>query len=116
MPSGIEHPDVLDLLTESSKDGVVRLIIVGPETWTGSDEEQRLLERKIRAYLDYVESGALYESYPDALLWRKMFQIDTRSPVPKATQRTIDRLAAYLRAEHEIELRLYDVASDDKNA
>lgn len=116
MPSGIEHPDVLDLLTESSKDSILRLIIVGPEVWTGSDEEQRLLEQKIRAYLDYVESGALYESYPDALLWRKMFQIDTQSRVPTTTRGTIDRLAAYLRAEHGIELRLYDVAIDDKNA
>ena len=113
MPWGIEHPDVIDLVTENDEEGVVRLIVTGPDKWVGSANEQRLLEAKVAAYLEVVNSGTLYEYYPDARLRRVMIQLDLQETPPESTQRTIDRLIEHAGAEHGISLRVFDLNLND---
>jgi hypothetical protein len=61
----IEQSDVIDFVSIDQKDNLV-LTISDHLAW---DEEMRhlfLLQEKINAYLRFLESGEVYEYYPDS--------------------------------------------------
>ncbi|MBG9538284.1 hypothetical protein ABE42_35075 [Bacillus thuringiensis] len=56
----------IDLLAVEKETGYVHLIIADEEDWSDEEEHVSLLIEKIYAYLGVIESGAIYEMYPDA--------------------------------------------------
>lgn len=56
----------IDLLAVEKETGYVQLIIADGEKWEDEEEHVSLLIEKIYAYLGFIESGAIYEMYPDA--------------------------------------------------
>jgi hypothetical protein len=64
MPSGLEHPNVIDVIALDDKTGEVALVMHEPRDWTGSDAQLFQLQEKINAYLSFAIDGEMNESYP----------------------------------------------------
>jgi hypothetical protein len=62
----IDNPNVVDAMGIDKETGRVVLSVSDHLEWTRSDEHFTLLEEKIEAYIRFVQSGQLLESYPKA--------------------------------------------------
>jgi hypothetical protein len=62
----IEQSDVVDLIGIGDDTLGVALIISDHLDWSDEGAHLLLLQNKINAYLRFVESGEIYESYPQA--------------------------------------------------
>lgn len=61
----IEQIDVIDFISIDQDDKNVVLTISDHLSWNDKDH-LNLLQTKINSYLGFVESGELFENYPDA--------------------------------------------------
>jgi len=61
----VEEADVIDLIGVDKQKGHVVLTISDHLNWQ-SDEHLLTLQEKLNAYLRFIESGELFEQYPDA--------------------------------------------------
>jgi|SRR5690554_5662069 hypothetical protein len=68
----VENSQVIDAISINPQDVVV-LTISDHLEWDEENEHLLLLQNKINAYLGVIESGEIYESYPEAQ--DKSFQI-----------------------------------------
>jgi hypothetical protein len=59
----IEDKSVIDFIGTDKESGLVGLLISDHLEW--SLDKRNLLKDKVNAYLDFIESGALDENYPD---------------------------------------------------
>ena len=76
MPSGIQHPDVVDLVVFDPATDQFVLIMIEERDWsTGIGRADQLL-RKINTYLHFVLDGDLVRRFPDALDKAVRFQLD----------------------------------------
>jgi hypothetical protein len=76
VPSGIQHPDVVDLVFFDPATDAFVLIMIEDRDWsTGAGHADQLL-RKINAYLHFVLDGDLVAQFPDALGKAVRFQLD----------------------------------------
>ena len=63
----IEKADVVDAVGIERATGDVVLTIADSLDWDSSETEHlQMLQEKLNAYLRFIESGELHESYPDA--------------------------------------------------
>lgn len=63
----VENFEVIDALGISKENGEVVLTIADHLTWENPSEHFEILESKIGRYLDFIQSGQLVESVPDAV-------------------------------------------------
>lgn len=75
----VENNKVIDAISVNRKDSVV-LTISDHLKWDDENEHLIILQDKINAYLEVIESGEIYESYPDAR--DRAFQIDIAFKFP----------------------------------
>jgi len=63
---GLDNCKVVDAVGIEKANGSVVLSIV--DSWDWNDERRHLaaLQEKLKVYFSFVESGQIYESYPDA--------------------------------------------------
>jgi len=61
----VENSNVIDAVGISPQD-IVILTISDHLDWQEDNEHLLILQNKINAYLEVIESGEIYESYPDA--------------------------------------------------
>jgi hypothetical protein len=63
----VDQTNVVDSIGIDIATGDVVLTITDHLEWTGSDNEHLLLlQEKLNTYLSFVESGEIFETYPDA--------------------------------------------------
>jgi hypothetical protein len=60
----VERVDVVDFVSINSRGDVV-LTISDHLSWDGGSWHLQILQEKVNAYISYIESGQLLESYPD---------------------------------------------------
>lgn len=68
----VENSQIIDAISVNPQ-GVVVLTISDHLEWDDQNEHLLTLQNKINTYLEVIESGEIYESYPDAQ--DKTFQI-----------------------------------------
>jgi uncharacterized protein DUF6572 len=56
----VSETDKIDIVATRPDSPIVKLVIADHLTWDDLDGHSRLLQDKINAYLDFVESGQLY--------------------------------------------------------
>jgi hypothetical protein len=61
----IEQENVIDIVSVNEKEKYISLIIADHREWDERNKKLLLLQSKINAYLTYIESGQIYEHYPD---------------------------------------------------
>lgn len=62
----IDQPKVVDIIGVENATNEVVLTISDHLDWNDSHEHQQMLQDKLNTYLAFIESGELYEKYPDA--------------------------------------------------
>lgn len=63
----IDQTNVVDAIGIDNATGEAVLTIMDHLEWTGADDEHLLLlQEKLNTYLRFVESGELFDSYPNA--------------------------------------------------
>lgn len=61
----IEQLNKIDIIS-TSKSGKIQMTISDHLKWNDMETHLLVLQKKINAYLDYIESDQIYEDYPDA--------------------------------------------------
>ncbi len=61
----VDQPGVIDIVSKD-KTGRIVLSISDHLDWENTEEHLRLLQEKINTYLRFLDSGEVYEKYPDA--------------------------------------------------
>lgn len=56
----------VDIMAIEKETGNVHLVIVDTEDWQDEEEHIILLQEKINTYLSFIETGEIYETYPEA--------------------------------------------------
>lgn len=54
----------VDLVAESA-DGIVELVIVQDQQWTGSDAQLASLQEKVQTYVSFAIDGGLAQQFPE---------------------------------------------------
>lgn len=62
----VEHVDVVDVTSVDKGTGHVVLTISDHLDWSDSGRHQAVLQKKLNAYLSFIESGELLKHFPDA--------------------------------------------------
>lgn len=62
----VEEFDVVDVISTDKETGHVILTISDHLDWSDSIQHQSVLQAKFNKYLAFVESGEIFERYPDA--------------------------------------------------
>jgi hypothetical protein len=62
----IDNPEVIDVMGLDRKTGRVTLTVSDHLEWGCPEEHFTLLKEKVEAYVRFVQSGQLLESYPKA--------------------------------------------------
>lgn len=79
----LENTNTVDAIGIEKNTGIAVLTIFDSLDW--QDEEQHLLslQRKLNAYFDFVESGEIFQSYPDAKGRKIVIDVIGRFSIPK---------------------------------
>lgn len=62
----IDNPGVIDAIGTDRITGAIVLTVSDHLDWTEERHHLRVLQDKLNAYLDFIQSGQLSEDYPDA--------------------------------------------------
>ena len=62
----VEQTDVIDIISNIAQEDKFELIISDHLEWDDKNEKLLLLQQKINKYLAFVESGEVYEHYPNS--------------------------------------------------
>lgn len=62
---GVEHAEVIDLLTHDAESGQVELVMFEPRAWDGGEEQLFQLQEKMNAYLSFALDGEMAEAHPE---------------------------------------------------
>jgi hypothetical protein len=100
----IDQLDVVDAVGVESASGKLILSIADHLSWEEEEEHLLALKNKLNAYLAYIESGQLFEAYPDSR--GRVVLIDVVAKFsPSAAAETFLRQAAVTLREAGYELR-----------
>lgn len=79
---GLDNSEVVDAVGTDTGDGGVVLSIIDSWDWEDHLGHLRALQDKLNAYFGFVESGQVYEDYPDAAGKALRIDIVSRYPIP----------------------------------
>ncbi|MDR0780004.1 MAG: hypothetical protein LBF16_04825 [Pseudomonadales bacterium] len=90
----LDSIEVVDAVGTDSESGAVVLSII--DDWDWIDERKHLLalQDKLNAYLGFVESGQIYDSYPDASGRPLRINVISKFPPPQAALIFLDKASA----------------------
>lgn len=76
----VEQAGVIDFVGINRETGEVVLTISDHLDWADSIAHQTILQKKFNSYLAFVESGEIFESYPDARGRRVVIRVVFKNP------------------------------------
>lgn len=81
--SSLDNPNIVDAVGVEKATGFIILTIT--DSWDWSDEGQHLLalQAKLNSYFDFIESGQIFEEYPNAKGRKIIIDVVTRFPLPE---------------------------------
>jgi hypothetical protein len=63
----IDNPNVIDAISTGKSGGEVILSLFDHLDWEDEYEHLLLLQNKINAYISFIESGQIFDEYPNAI-------------------------------------------------
>jgi hypothetical protein len=63
----LDSPNTIDLIGTDNLTGSVHLTVVDTDDWSNENDHLKRLQDKLNAYLRFIESGEIEQSYPDSL-------------------------------------------------
>jgi len=101
----VENNKVIDAISINPQ-GLVVLTISDHFEWDSNNEHLIILQEKINAYLEAIESGQIYESYPDAKNRRFQIGIAFKYPPNKDAMNFLEKVNEIL-LQSGYELKYY---------
>jgi len=98
VPSGIPHPEVVDLIVFDPATDEFILIMIEERAWSSGKGQAAELLQKINAYLHFVLAGELTRQFPDALGKGVRFQLDCGTTPSGECADLIEQARALLQA------------------
>jgi hypothetical protein len=80
----LETPDKVDAIGIENDSGLAVLTVVDAWDWQHEKEHLVALKAKLNAYVNFVESGQIWEAYPDAADRHVVIDVVGRFPMPQA--------------------------------
>lgn len=82
--SSLDNPNTVDAIGTEKTSGDIILTIT--DSWDWSDEQKDLLalQDKLNSYFNFIESGQIFEEYPDAKGQKLVIDVVTRFPMPES--------------------------------
>ena len=108
----IEQTDVIDFVAFDKEGGDVSLVIADHLVWDENEGEHLLLlQDKLNAYLQFVESGQLYSEYPKLKGRNVVIELSNKYPLSEQAK-SFFKLASAKVSEVGIKLLLTYPGSD----
>jgi Family of unknown function (DUF6572) len=104
MIMGLENAQVVDAVGIEKSTGDLILTILDGWPWDDERAHLQALQAKFNAYLDFVESGQLWEECPDAGSRLVVIDVIFRFPPPELALELLEK-AADVAAELDIRVR-----------
>ncbi len=101
--SGVEDTEVIDLVTFDKKSNTLILVMIETRDWDSSSSMYSELQDKLSNYIAYVESGQLFEKYPDYKKSKIAIHLDHKFEMSKFAKSVFLRMEAIL-SEYGIEV------------
>ena len=95
-PNWLFDAGKVDLVAETA-DGIIELIVVQEQQWTGSDAQLASLQEKVQNYVSFALDGALVKQFPEVegRPWRVVIHCLSGEPDAR-TKASLDVLAPRL--------------------
>jgi hypothetical protein len=105
----VENAQVVDAVGVENSTGRVVLTISDHLDWQAEGEHVLALQEKIDAYLEFIQSGQLLESYPEAQGRQFVISIMAKHPLSSAGQLFLEAATNVVReAGFELRFRLFE--------
>ena len=75
----VEQIDKVDFISTTEK-GIIKLTISDHLEWDAKNEHLLILQNKINAYLNFIESGQIFEEYPSSVNKKVEIEIVLKFP------------------------------------
>ena len=75
----VEQIDKVDFISTTEK-GIIKLTISDHLEWDSKNEHLLILQNKINAYLNFIESGQIFEEYPSSVNKKVEIEIVLKFP------------------------------------
>lgn len=103
----VDNKNVIDLIS-INPDGNAVLTISDHLEWDTENYHLSILQEKINSYLDGLESGQIYESYPDAKNKDFVIQVVMKHQPNQDGKKFLDMTTNFL-ADHGYEFKYYQL-------
>lgn len=90
----LDNVEVVDAVGTETGDGTVVLSIIDGWDWGDEQRHLRALQNKLNAYFGFVESGQIYETYPEADGQPLRIDIVSKFPFPNAGLAFLEKASA----------------------
>jgi hypothetical protein len=83
----VDNPDVVDAIGTERATDIVVLTISDHLEWDSDNQHLEALQEKINKYLEFIQSGQLFESYPQAVGKSLRIDVICKYPPTRAAKR-----------------------------
>ena len=90
----VEDSNQIDFVAMRPGDPDVLLVIADHLDWSAAEDHARRLQDKIGRYLDFVQSGELWETFPHARGRRVIIRVHAKFPFTDYASKFLDKTAA----------------------
>jgi hypothetical protein len=103
----IDNLGVVDRIDWNSETDEVALIIIDHLSWTGDDQSNKehmyFLQEKVNTYLEFIESGEIYQSCPKARAREIVILVMAMDPLSQEAEAFFEKVKAFvLKAGHKM--------------
>lgn len=93
----LDRPYSVDAIGIDRDSGAVVLTLVDSWDWREAGKHSKALESKLDAYFAFIESGEIFESYPDAKGRKVVIDVITRFPLSPVGRSLLESAAKVAR-------------------
>ena len=89
--SSLDNPKIVDAIGTEKTTGDIILTIT--DSWDWSDEQKHLiaLQDKLNSYFDFIESGQIFEEYPNAKGRKIVINVVTMFPMHESGENLLEK-------------------------
>jgi hypothetical protein len=110
----LEEPNKVDAIGIENDTGSIVLTIADAWDWQDEQKHLRALQAKLNAYINFVESGQIWEAYPDSKERQLVIDIIARFPLSQAGADLLERVSiACADFQVKVRSRQCDKAADN---
>ena len=90
----LDEPNKIDAIGIENCTGLAILTIADAWDWREEQKHFVALQAKLNAYLNFIESGQIWESYPDAVGHKLAIDVVGRFPIPQPGIDFLERVSS----------------------